>query len=178
MIPVKKSVYSVVSVFVILISLAIPTYADMTVLSDLILEETVGAGLQISFTGQFDLTVADQSGELGTWLGYETNDNYFGFTNIGITDWLIKPIAYPSSGDAQPLKLEVGEAVDGDDPCIPIGGTGYLEVDLPSVAIITGALTTNVVTYSATPGVQKAFNLSFASGDLSIHSGNIKIFAH
>ena len=159
----KRTTYHISFIFLIifLIFFANNSPAEMNKLSDTELEKTIGAGLAISFTGDI---IVDLTGD----ISFATGTGDVSLSGMALSDCRIEPLLY--DGDIHPLKIDV--AVDNSDPCIP-DGTGYINVDLPSISLITGVFSADLATDD-----DKLFGLSYSTANLSLYSGNIKIFAH
>ena len=182
MITEKKSFYFFVTVFIILISVAIPASANMTVLSDSILEQTIGEGLQISFTGNIGITVPN-----GTAIGFGTTNGFVSLSSSTLSNCRIlnsfeydddNNITTPDITINNPLKLSTNTG-DGSDPCIP-NGTGYINIEMPSLSLKTDSFSADLATDNnmSVSGIQKIFGLSYSTAQLNLYSGEIKVFAH
>ena len=153
--------------------------AVMTVLTDSILEETIGEGLQISTTGQIGIDIPDDF-SIGFATGSGGTAGLVSLSNATLGDNCRIEFEFTHDTVAynDPLKIDV-KTSDGTEAGIA-DGTGYIDVDLPTMALKTTTFSVDLATDNtmADNDIQKLFRLSYSQGDISLFSGNIKIFAH
>jgi len=169
-----KQTRVVIYFFLIMIILTQLAFAGMTELPDSVLEETVGEGLAITITGPARIIIPDNT-SIGFQTGSGPTAGILSLTDMTVSNCRIEPII--SSGEKVPLTVEVG--IDSTDPCIP-DGTGYIEIGLPSVALLTDSFSAEFATDNnmSVTGVDKLFGISYSSADISLYSGTVIIFPH
>ncbi len=174
----NKYAFSNLCIFFIslIIVSAISANADMSPLPDSILEKTVGAGLQISFTGDIKVSYPDGS-SIGVSTGSGSTAGAVSLSNTSLSNFRIEPLLY--SGDKHPLIIDVKTASAFLEPGMA-DGTGFINVDLPSLSFKTDTFSGDIATDNdmSDTGIDKLFEISYTSANISLFSGNFKIFAH
>ena len=167
---------NIIFLIIFLIFLADNSPAEMKELSDIVLEKTIGAGLAISSTGEIGIEI---TGNISVGTGTGGTTGYVSLSGIALSEckveflFTVDTVTYND-----PLKLEVLVG-DGTDPCIP-NGTGYFNVDLPTMSLKTGTFSVDFATDDdmSLTVTDKLFGLSYSEADISLYSGTIIVFPH
>ncbi len=175
-----KNIYIKTTMFtlILFLSISVPIHAEMKKISDAILDKTVGSGLALSITGEIGVSFPDGSSFSFT-TGSGNTAGSISLTDATISNFIIKPIVSVNSGMQEPLKIDVKTASGFSEPGMA-DGTGFINIDLPSIGFLTDAFSADFATDNdmSDSDIDKFVGISYNSANISLYSGNIKIFAH